>query len=175
MSRNQLLITDTVLSVFACSLGLGSFVGSIFGMNLVSHWEQVGTRTFYWELVSEVFLSCFVSSVNCEGCACFQHRCYHDDVGCLCNRCGDSVSVSSLRCVAQGDEGDQEYEHRPSYQIGVQRIMLEMRFARAKHVASNVEVALEKRAPASFHCPPRTFGGSRRLLPSSHVLSPKGE
>lgn len=39
-SRNQLLIADTVISVVACCIGLGSFIGSIYGMNLKNHMEE---------------------------------------------------------------------------------------------------------------------------------------
>jgi magnesium transporter len=39
-SRNQLLIADTVISVVACCLAMGSFVGSIYGMNLKNHMEE---------------------------------------------------------------------------------------------------------------------------------------
>lgn len=33
-SRNELLITNTVLAVLACCFGLGAYVTGIFGMNL---------------------------------------------------------------------------------------------------------------------------------------------
>ena len=39
-SRNQLLITDTILQVIACCLALGSFIGSVYGMNLKNHIED---------------------------------------------------------------------------------------------------------------------------------------
>ncbi len=39
-SRNQLLITDTILQVIACCLALGSFIGSVYGMNLKNHIEE---------------------------------------------------------------------------------------------------------------------------------------
>ena len=39
-SRNQLLVTDAVLSVMTLAVGMGSFIGSIFGMNLSSNMEN---------------------------------------------------------------------------------------------------------------------------------------
>ena len=39
-SRNQLLIADTVISVVAMCLAMGSFVGSVYGMNLKNHMEE---------------------------------------------------------------------------------------------------------------------------------------
>lgn len=33
-SRNKLLIVNTILAVLACTMGFGSFVSGIFGMNL---------------------------------------------------------------------------------------------------------------------------------------------
>ncbi len=39
-SRNQLLIADTCISVCSLCIGTGSFVGSIFGMNLKNHHES---------------------------------------------------------------------------------------------------------------------------------------
>jgi magnesium transporter len=38
-SRNQLLVADTKLSVVSVSLALGSFISSMFGMNLINHFE----------------------------------------------------------------------------------------------------------------------------------------
>jgi Mg2+ and Co2+ transporter CorA len=38
-SRNQLLIADTCVSVISLCIALGSYVGSIFGMNLSNHVE----------------------------------------------------------------------------------------------------------------------------------------
>ena len=43
-SRNQLLIADTVISVVAMCLAMGSFVGSVYGMNLK---KSHGRRSAY--------------------------------------------------------------------------------------------------------------------------------
>ena len=40
VSRNALLVADTKLSVVNISLSLGSFIGSMFGMNLINHFES---------------------------------------------------------------------------------------------------------------------------------------
>ena len=40
VSRNQLLIADTKLSVVSVALAFGSFISSMFGMNLVNHFES---------------------------------------------------------------------------------------------------------------------------------------
>ena len=39
-SRNQLLIADTNMSLITSCLAAGSFVGSLYGMNLVNHHEN---------------------------------------------------------------------------------------------------------------------------------------
>jgi len=40
VSRNQLLVADTKLSVVSVSLAFGSFISSMFGMNLINHFES---------------------------------------------------------------------------------------------------------------------------------------
>ena len=39
-SRNQLLVADTVLAVITLAISCGSFVGSLYGMNLINHQED---------------------------------------------------------------------------------------------------------------------------------------
>ena len=41
--RNRLLYINTLLSVASLCVAVGSFVGSIFGMNLTNHIEEEGT------------------------------------------------------------------------------------------------------------------------------------
>jgi Mg2+ and Co2+ transporter CorA len=45
-ARNQLLITNTVISVIALAFSFGSYVGSIWGMNLDSNLQE--TKGLFW-------------------------------------------------------------------------------------------------------------------------------
>lgn len=45
-ARNQLLITNTVISVIALAFSFGAYVGSIWGMNLESTLEE--TKGVFW-------------------------------------------------------------------------------------------------------------------------------
>mmetsp|Transcript_6675 Transcript_6675/g.6980 ORF Transcript_6675/g.6980 Transcript_6675/m.6980 type:complete len:480 (+) Transcript_6675:46-1485(+) len=45
-ARNQLLITNTVISVLALAFAMGSYVGSIWGMNLDSNLQE--TKGMFW-------------------------------------------------------------------------------------------------------------------------------
>ena len=41
MVRNRMLTVELQLAVLECFLGLGAVVTGLFGMNLVSGWEEV--------------------------------------------------------------------------------------------------------------------------------------
>mmetsp|Transcript_20599 Transcript_20599/g.29552 ORF Transcript_20599/g.29552 Transcript_20599/m.29552 type:complete len:560 (-) Transcript_20599:55-1734(-) len=45
-SRNQLLVTNTTITVVSCTFAMGGFVGSIWGMNLKSGLEE--SRNAFW-------------------------------------------------------------------------------------------------------------------------------
>lgn len=45
-ARNQLLITNTIISVLALAFAMGSYVGSIWGMNLDSNLQE--TKGMFW-------------------------------------------------------------------------------------------------------------------------------
>jgi hypothetical protein len=62
-SRNELLITNTVLAVLACCFGLGAYVTGIFGMNL--------DNTGRLQSTPHVFSSVIVTSLFCMCCLFF--------------------------------------------------------------------------------------------------------
>ena len=59
VSRNQLLIADTKLSVVSVSLAFGSFISSMFGMNLVNHYES-NSLGFFTVFVSTTIISIII-------------------------------------------------------------------------------------------------------------------
>ena len=59
-SRNQLLVVDTVLSVGMLAVGLGAYVGSIFGMNLNSGLEEGDFEFQAVAIVTSVGMIAFV-------------------------------------------------------------------------------------------------------------------
>jgi Mg2+ and Co2+ transporter CorA len=67
-SRNQLLVADTVLSICTLAIGIGSFVGSIFGMNLHNHVED-GTWQFMavtWGTVGGIVMFVYLGIYICK-------------------------------------------------------------------------------------------------------------
>lgn len=67
-SRNQLLVADTVLSICSLAVAIGSFVGSIFGMNLHNYLED-GEWEFQavtWSTVSFIILFIMTTIYVCK-------------------------------------------------------------------------------------------------------------
>jgi len=61
-SRNQLLIADNVISIVSCSLGFGSFIGAIFGMNFDS--EIWSDRTAFSSVTVMTVIGMIVGAVG---------------------------------------------------------------------------------------------------------------
>ena len=58
-SRNQLLVADTTISIVTLAFTIGSFVGSIFGMNLNSYVQTAPYNFAVVCVATSVFIICF--------------------------------------------------------------------------------------------------------------------
>lgn len=60
-SRNELLITNTVVSVVSCTFAIGGYVGALFGMNLTNGFEDDPTSTFWTVSITTTILVVFAT------------------------------------------------------------------------------------------------------------------
>lgn len=61
-SRNRLLIANTILSVVGCTFAGGSFIGSLFGMNLNSKLEKA--EGWFWSVVGITIFAMIVFTIG---------------------------------------------------------------------------------------------------------------
>jgi Mg2+ and Co2+ transporter CorA len=64
ISRNELLVASTVLSVFACTIGFAGFITGAFGMNLDNSEELSAIRGLFGGVFGGCILIIIVSTVS---------------------------------------------------------------------------------------------------------------
>ena len=58
-ARNELLIADTTLAVMMLTVGIATFLSSLFGMNIASGIETVDSPEVFWSVSSFLVVFCF--------------------------------------------------------------------------------------------------------------------
>lgn len=62
-SRNQLLVADTILSIITLAITSGSFIGALYGMNLINHMESYPHAFSHVVIITVIGMTILVTTI----------------------------------------------------------------------------------------------------------------